>query len=125
MKNNLLLGIWRYLFPVPAPIWQSQVAQSAKHTEAQLAFMSPEHHRVRNLVVRELPRLGKPLTPEWIARELNLPIEKVITLLDDLEKHLTFLFRNAAGAVVWAYPVTAAETPHRVTLSTGEQTFAA
>ena len=75
--------------------------------------------------MRELPRVGKPIAPEWIARELNLPIEKVITLLDDLEKHLTFLFRNAEGAVVWAYPVTVAETPHRVTLSAGEQTFAA
>jgi hypothetical protein len=87
--------------------------------------MSPEHHRVRNLVVRELPRLGKPIAPEWITRELNLPTKKIIALLDDLEKHLTFLFRNAEGAVVWAYPVTVAETPHRVTLSTGEQTFAA
>jgi hypothetical protein len=125
MKSNLLLGIWRHLFPVPAPIWQNQVAQSAKHTRAHLAFMSPEHHRVRNLVVRALPRLGKPITPEWIARELNLPIEKVVALLDDLEKHLTFLFRNAAGAVMWAYPVTIGETPHRITLSTGEQIYAA
>ena len=125
MKNNLLLGIWRHLFPVPAPIWQNQVAQSAERTHAHLTFMSPDHHRVRNLVVRELPRVGKPLAPEWIARELNLPTEKVIALLDDLEKRLTFLFRNAVGAVVWAYPVTVAETPHRVTLSTGEQTFAA
>jgi hypothetical protein len=125
MRNNLLLGIWRHLFPVPAPIWQNQVAQSAKRTRTQLAFMSPEHHRIRSLVVRELPRLGKPITPEWIARELNLPAEKVVALLDDLEKHLTFLFRNAEGAVMWAYPVTVAETPHHVTLSTGEQTFAA
>jgi hypothetical protein len=121
----LLLGIWRHLLPVPAPIWQNQVAQSAKRTHAQLAFMSSEHHRVRNLVVRELPRVGKPLAPGWIARELNLPTEVVIALLDDLEKHLTFLFRNAEGAVVWAYPVTVAETPHRAMLNTGEQTFAA
>jgi hypothetical protein len=125
MINNLLLGIWRHLLPVPSTIWESQVRQSAKHNEAHLAFMSPEHHRIRNLVVRELPRLGKPLTPQWIARELNLPIEKVVALLDDLEKHLTFLFRNAEGAVVWAYPVTVAETPHRVTFSTGEQVSAA
>ena len=125
MKNNLLSGIWRHLFPVPSAIWESPVRQAAKHNEAHFAFMSPEHHRSRNLVVRALPRLGKPLTPEWIARELNLPIEKVVALLDDLEKHLTFLFRNAEGAVAWAYPVTVAETPHRVTLSTGEQVYAA
>ncbi len=125
MKNNLLLGIWRHLFPVPSAIWQKQVAEKAEHTRAHLAFMSPDHHRVRNLVVRELPRVGKPLAPEWIARELNLPLENVVTLLDDLERRLTFLFRNSEGAVAWAYPVTVDETPHRITLSTGEKIFAA
>ena len=125
MKNNLLLGMWRHLFPVPPRIWQKQVAEKAEHTRAHLAFMSPDHQRVRNLVVRELPRVNKPLAPEWIARELNLPIENVITILDELERHLTFLFRDGDGAVIWAYPVTVAETPHRVTLSTGEKIFAA
>ena len=106
MKNNLLLGISRFLFPIPSTIWQNEVAQSAKHNQTRLAFMTPDHHRVRNLVVRELPRVGAPLAPDWIARQVNLPIDRVIAILDDLEKHLTFLFRNADGAVVWAYPVT-------------------
>ncbi len=125
MKNNLLLGLWRHLFPVPSALWQSEVAQSAKNTRARLAFMTPDHHRVRNLVVRELPRMGAPLTPDWIARQVNLPPETVTGILDDLEKQLTFLFRNAAGAVVWAYPVTVEPTPHRMTLGTGEQIYAA
>ena len=125
MKNNLLLGLWRHLFPVPSAIWQKQVKDNAENTKAHLAFMSPDHHRARNLVVRELPRVGKPLTPEWIARELNLPVENVIVILNDLERHMTFLFRNREGAVTWAYPVTVDETPHRVTLSTGEKIFAA
>jgi hypothetical protein len=87
--------------------------------------MTPDHHRVRNLVVRELPRVGAPLTPDWIASQVNLPNESVVRILGDLEKHLTFLFRNAEGAVVWAYPVTVEKTPHRVTLSTGERIYAA
>ncbi len=87
--------------------------------------MTPGHHRVRNLVVRELPRIAKPLTPDWIASQVNLPAEAVIAILDDLERHLTFLFRNAEEAVVWAYPVTIEPTMHRMTLSTGEQTYAA
>ena len=125
MKNNLLVGIWRYIFPVPSAIWQRQVEQSAKQARAGLAFMSPDHHRVRNLVVRELPRLGKPILPEQIARELDLDERRVVGLLDDLEKHMTFLFRNAQGAVVWAYPVTVEKTPHRVTFDTGDQGYAA
>jgi hypothetical protein len=87
--------------------------------------MTSDHHRVRNLVVRELPRVAAPLTPDWIASQVNLPIDRVIAILDDLEKHLTFLFRNAEGAVVWAYPVTVEKTPHHVTLSTGEHIYAA
>jgi hypothetical protein len=125
MKNNLLLGISHFLFPIPSPIWQNEVAQSAKHNQARLSFMTPDHHRVRNLVVRELPRVGKPLAPDWIAHQVNLPIESAVRILDELEKHMTFLFRNAAGAVVWAYPVTVEPTPHRVTLSTGERIYAA
>ena len=49
----------------------------------------------------------------------------MVGLLDDLEKHMTFLFRNAQGAVEWAYPVTVARTPHKVTFSSGEKLFAA
>ncbi len=125
MNNNLLLGVWRYLFPIPSPIWLNQVAQTGKQNQRRLALMTPDHQRVRKLVVRELPRVGAPLAPIWIAGELNLPIESVVNILDDLEKRLTFLFRNAEGAVVWAYPVTVEQTPHRVTLRTVEHIYAA
>ena len=124
-KNNLLLGLWRHLFPIPRPIWQKQVLSNARHNDARLSFMRPEHHQVRDFVVRELPRVGQPLPPDWIAQQLNLPIAQVNSLLDDLEQHMTFLYRNEAGAVVWAYPVTAAHTPHHLTFSTGERIDAA
>jgi len=77
------------------------------------------------LVVRELPRIGEPLLPVWVARSLNLPVARVTEILDDLEKHMTFLFRNEQGAVTWAYPVTLDRTPHHLTFNTGEQVYAA
>jgi hypothetical protein len=40
-------------------------------------FMVEEHHLVRNFVVRELPRVGAPLSPEVIARSLHLPGDRV------------------------------------------------
>ncbi len=125
MNDNLLLGLGRHLLPIPRLVWQKQVADDAQHTRAALGFMSAEHHIVRNFVVRELPRVGKPLAPEFIAEKLGLPLARVISILDELEQHMTFLFRNEEGAVVWAYPVTAAKTPHCVTFSTGEQLYAA
>jgi hypothetical protein len=87
--------------------------------------MTPDHHRVRNFVVTELPKTRAPLPPELIAARLDLPVESVVAILDDLEKHMTFLFRNPEGAVEWAYPVTVAHTLHKVTFSSGEKLYAA
>ena len=87
--------------------------------------MGEDHHRVRDFVVREIPRYDKPLSPETIADTLAIPLPRVQIILDELEQGMTFLFRNTEGAVAWAYPVTADETPHHVTFSTGEQVHAA
>ncbi len=125
MADNLLMGLGKHMLPIPRLIWQNQVSQNAQHSTAALSFMSEDHHRVRNFVVLEIPRSGKPLPPTFIAEKLNLPLAQVNALLDDLEKHMTFLFRNEQGEVVWAYPVTVARTPHCVTLDTGEQVYAA
>ncbi len=125
MKNNVLLGIWRYLLPVPEGIWRRQVQQSTLHNQHELGFLSADQIRVRNYAVRELACLGQPLPPERIARDLSLPIEKVNAILDDLESRLSFLYRNGTEFVVWAYPVTVDQTPHRATMSSGESINAA
>ncbi len=105
---------------LPRAIWQKQVRGNAR-----LDFMSEDHHRVRYFVVDELPRVGKPLSSEYIAGELNLSLAHVIGILDDLEQHMIFLFRNEGGEVTWAYPVTVDHTPHHMTFSTGESVNAA
>jgi hypothetical protein len=120
MDESVLMGIGHRTVQIPRLMWQRHV-----QGDAQLGFMTTDHHRVRNFVVTELARAGVPLTPESIARVLSLPVNRVNPILDDLEKHMTFLFRDEQGAVEWAYPVTVAETPHHVTFSTGEKTNAA
>jgi hypothetical protein len=125
MKKRLLLGVWRAMLPIPRHVWQRQVAQSEHGGQAWLSFMTDDHHRVRDFAVLELPRAGVPLPPEVIAEKLDLPVDRVRAILDELEKHMTFLFRNEQGAVTWAYPVTVERTPHRVTFSTGERVYAA
>jgi len=87
--------------------------------------MTEAHHRVRNFAVLELTRSGQPLALDRIAQELQLPQASVVEILGELERHKTFLFRNAEGAVTWAYPVTVDPTPHRLHFSTGEQVYAA
>ncbi len=87
--------------------------------------MSQEHHLVRDLVVRELPRAGQPLSPKFISERVGLPLERVCAILDELERRLTFLYRGDGESVSWAYPVTVDRTPHRVTYSSGEEGYAA
>lgn len=123
--NTVLLGFRRSLVPVPQFLWQREVAQSSESLRNSLSFMSADHHRVRDFVVLELSRRGEPISLELIAEELDLPPEQVVTLLDELEKHLTFLYRDEQGAVLWAYPLTAEPTPHRIFFSSGEQIYAA
>jgi hypothetical protein len=123
MSNRLWIGLGRHMIPVPRMLWQRRVRKGAH--ERELGFMSEEHHLVREFVVRELPSVGEPLSPEFIAANLNLPVARVEGILEEFDEHMAFVCRNAQGAVVWAYPVTAERTPHHVTFSTGEQGYAA
>lgn len=125
MNKSLLTGYWRFILRIPRPIWQQEVARSARAAEKALAFMTADHHRVRDFVVREMPRIAEPIPPETIGNCLDLTVAEVVSILDELEQNMTFLFRNEHGAVIWAYPVTVEKTPHRITFSTGEQIYAA
>ncbi len=125
MEDEMLTGVGPNLVPVPRAVWTRRVDEAAAGIGAALGFMTPEHHLVRNFVVIDLPRARKPLTPEYISRKVKLPVARVNAILVELERNLTFLFRNPRGAVAWAYPVTTDRTPHRVTFSTGERIYAA
>jgi hypothetical protein len=125
MNKSLLLGLWKFLIRIPRSIWQGEVARSAENGQNRIGFMSADHHKVRDYVVLELPRRGAPIPPEDIASAVNLPLQRTQEILDELEKGMTFLFRNEKGEVAWAYPVTAEPTPHRIRFSSGEQIYAA
>ena len=125
MRNKLYLGLWRAMIPVPGMVWKDQIGKAARDTTQKLGFMGEEHHRVRDFVVCEIPRVGKPLSPALIAQELDLRLDQVLEILVGLERNMRFLYRGDGENVTWAYPVTVDRTPHRVTFSTGEQTYAA
>ena len=125
LHDRVLLGVGRRVIPAPGHLLHAQSAREAQKGPSRLAFMTLDHHRVRDFAVRELPRLARPLTPDLIARKLALPHSEVVSLLDDLERHLTFLFRDRSGAVTWAYPVTVERTPHHMVFSSGETLYAA
>ena len=123
MSDRVLVGLGHRMIPIPRLVWQPLMKANARKVRAGLGFMSAEHHRVRDFVVTELSRADAPLAAGVIAEKLELPLGRATAILDELEKHLTFLVRNADGAVTWAYPVTVDRTPHRATLTTGEEAY--
>jgi hypothetical protein len=126
MKDVILIGRRETMLEVPADKWRKHLAQARHHTAAALSFMSSNHHLVRNFVVGELPgNHGEPLRPADIAHRLNLPLSLVTAILEDLQRNLFFLVRNNAGQINWAFPVTCATTPYRLSFSSGERVFAA
>jgi hypothetical protein len=126
MKDTILIGRGKTILEVPAENWRKHLAGARHHMEARLSFMTGDHQRVRNFVVRELPRNdGMPLRAEDISQGLYLPLTNVIAILEDLQKNLFFLVLNSAGEVSWAFPVAADRTPHRLSFSSGETVFAA
>jgi len=125
LSDTILLGQGRQITEIPRKEWEKNLSQISQHSEARLGFMSQEHHLVRNFVVRKLPRTSQPVQPDLISQSLELPLARVNTLLDELEKNLFFLVRNSQGAVSWAYPVTVEKTPHELVFSTGERLYGA
>ncbi len=125
MANQLMSGFWRLMLSVPPWLWEAQVAKARRKIQAGMGFMSPDHRAVHHFAVRALPIYGRPLPPATIATGLGLTEDRTKAILADLEARMTFLFRNPAGEVTWAYPVTVTPTPHQVTFSSGEQLYAA
>jgi hypothetical protein len=125
VMETVLLGFRRRMLPIPWTLFQRGLRRAAGKTGRALGGLDSEQRRVHHFVVRELPRLGRPMAPEQIAGALELPLPRVIKILDELERRLIFLFRPGGRDVVWAYPVTVAETPHHMEFSTGERLDAA
>ena len=125
MDEFILAGIEGEITRVSTAEWKRQLAGAPERISRRLDFMSDDHHRVRNLAVEELPRAGKPIEPSVFSDALRLSPGKTAKILDDLERHLFFLVRDGDGAVSWAFPVTADETPHRLVFNTGERLYAA
>lgn len=125
MSETILIGRGSQFSAIPRNLWQKQLSQVPKRMKIRLSFMTKQHHLVRYFVVRTLPRTGGPIPPEMIAAKLKITLKKVNAILAELEERLFFLVRDKQGSVLWAYPVTAEATRHRLRFSTGEEIYAA
>lgn len=125
MKDKVLMGRGREFTTIAQRELEHHLELGPEHGKTRLAFMSAHHHRIRDYAVVQLAREGAPIAPEIFSEALKIPLDRVNTILSELEKHLFFLVRNESKAVAWAFPITSDETPHRLIFSTGEKIFAA
>lgn len=125
MVDTVLLGRGEAITSIPRGDWEHELSSAPEAIARRLEFMSPDHHLVRNFVVRELPRLGRPVPLAVISDALNLTRKRTKSVVEDLEKNLFFLVRGDGAEVSWAFPVTAQETGHHLVFSTGERLDAA
>ena len=124
MFERVLLGVGRRMVPVPEIVFRPMVQRDAKKLSKRPALDS-DQRRVQHFAVREIPRRREAIAPEIFAAELGLSLEQVSQILDELERRMTFLCRRDGEDVVWAYPVTAEETPHQIRMDGGEAFSAA
>jgi hypothetical protein len=125
MSGSVLIGQGREISSIPFQDWHAKLHHIPVNDNPRLVFMTGEHHKIRNFVVKELPRLGKPIPAEHISGEIGVSINRTIEILDELERNLFFLVRNPLGEVLWAFPVTAEKTPHQLLFKSGERLYAA
>jgi len=125
MTDAVLAGRGSTITEIPRSDWERELSSAPATIARRLDFMSRDHHLVRNFVVRELPRLGRPISLSEISQTLQLTQESTKRIVEDLEKNLFFLVRGSGTEVSWAFPVTAEETGHHLVFSTGERLDAA
>ena len=125
MSETILMGAGREIRRLPDDAFVQSIKGLPARMTARLAFMSGDHHLVRDFVVREMPRQRRPISPLGIANVTGLDLGKVSIILSDLERNLFFLVRDPNGNVSWAFPVTTSVTPHKLKFSTGDNIFAA
>jgi len=125
MDETILLGRGKDFSLISMQEWRESLIGAPQVIKGRLAFMSEDHHAVRNYVVQALPKLQGPIPPDMISQAVGLSQTRTNEVLSELEERLFFLVRNQDGDVSWAFPVTAEKTGHGLSFSTGERLDAA
>ena len=115
----------RFFVSVPDSLTQFLVVKESARWARIFAALSPMDAKVRQLAVQHLPAANGPLSARALADLAGLSLEEIRGSLDRLHSLLGFLAIDDDGAVTWAYPVSADNTPHQLAFDTGERMTAA
>ncbi|MFC1850507.1 hypothetical protein ACFL27_09980 [candidate division CSSED10-310 bacterium] len=124
-KRKAYIGIWRFMIPLPQVMIKKDIRTMAEAICRKTADVSDEERKVHRFIVMTLTETNEPVTSEYIAENLDMPIDRIRAIVDKLEEMKIFLYRYNSQGINWAYPVTAEKVVHKMAFSTGEQCNAA
>ncbi|UCD89268.1 MAG: hypothetical protein JSW04_12700 [Desulfobacterales bacterium] len=125
MKRKMYMGIWRFMLPLPMAISAQGVQRGVSGAETKADLLSEEERKVHHFIVQQMAIAKEPITAEFIGEKLNISLHRVGNIVDKLEAMKTFCYRSDSRGINWAYPLSLENTGHKLTVSTGEQFFAA
>ena len=125
LKHKLYMGFRGFMMRIPPLLSDKGTKKGEKGVKANAACLSKEERRVHHFIVMKMAVVKDPITPELIAGELGILIDRVFEIIDKLESLKTFIYRDDGKGINWAYPLSLENTGFRMTASSGEQFFAA
>ena len=75
------------------------------------ADVSEEERKVHRFIVMTMTETNEPVAPAYIAEKLEIPLARVMEIVDKLEEMKVFFYRYNNQEINWAYPVTAENSP--------------
>ncbi|MFC1813860.1 hypothetical protein ACFL03_14335 [Thermodesulfobacteriota bacterium] len=125
LKKKAFIGIWRFMIPLPQALIKKDIRTMASAICRKTANVSEEERKVHRFVVMTMTETNEPVTLEYIAEKLDMPLDRVRDIVDKLEEMKVFFYRYNSQGINWAYPVTAENGRYKMAFSTGEQLDAA
>ena len=125
LKKKAFMGIWRFMIPLPQAIIKKDISTMANAICRKTADVSDEERKVHYFVVTTMTDTSEPVSSEYIAEKLDMPLDRVRDIVDKLEEMKVFFYKYNSQGINWAYPVTAEDSGHKMTFSAGAQVNAA
>jgi hypothetical protein len=125
LRNKAFIGIGRFMLPLPQALVRRDIHHTATAICRKTVDINEEERMVHRFVVTAITDTKQPVTPELIARELEMPLDRVHEIVDRLESLKVFFYRYNNIGINWAYPVTAEDQLYRMSFETGKTFYAA
>jgi hypothetical protein len=125
VKHKLYMGYKGIMLHIPPLLSEKGAQKGEKGAKANAESLTDLERQVHHFIVLKMANAKEPITPEMISDEMEIPSEKVSSIIDKLENLKTFIFRSDGKAINWAYPLSMENTGFRLSSSSGKNFFAA